>query len=218
MKYETCTDYWLDTKDWSFKGEFEEMYRDIDDPWGCQKYADSLNNRIFLELLFDGNKRYKRILDIGCGLGGFTHNLFLKNSGGEVIGCDISSTAIKKASNLYPKIKFVTKNILTDEIDNMGMFNLVILSELIWYILDGIEEVFKKIEKVLSKDGTVGIHQYFLDNQRYGKEIINGLFGFENFLQNKTNFQIDKKVVSYIAADGSQADGCVLLATLKRRE
>lgn len=75
MKYKNCTDYctdyWLDIGKMTLRGEFEEMYRDIDDPWGCYEGADSLNNRIFAELLFD-RRKFKRVLDIGCGLGGFT--------------------------------------------------------------------------------------------------------------------------------------------------
>jgi hypothetical protein len=40
------------------------MYRDISDPWGCQKGAMSLNNRIFTEMVFDGRNFEKRMLDV----------------------------------------------------------------------------------------------------------------------------------------------------------
>lgn len=81
MKYKSCTEYWLNTQDMTFRGEFEEMYHDIDDAWECKNTFNSLNNRIFIELLFDQNVEYKRILDIGCGLGGLTNSLFLRNEG-----------------------------------------------------------------------------------------------------------------------------------------
>lgn len=91
------------------------------------------------------------------------------------------------------------------------MFDLIVFSEAIWYILDGIERVFQKVSNALSEKGMIGIHQYFPFNQRFGKAIINGISGFEDFVINQTNFQISKKVVSYVS------DGGVLLAILERR-
>ncbi len=211
MKYKSCTDYWLNTDNMTLRGEFEEMYRDVDDPWGCQKSFDSLNNRVFIELLFY-NRKFERILDIGCGLGGFTNCLFKKNENVEIIGCDTSPIAILKASGSYPQIKFIEKNIQTEEICNLGFFDLIVLSEVIWYILDDIGGVFAKISKSLSRTGIVGIHQYFPDNQRFGNNVINGIAGFEEFIKNKTDLNISSKVVSY------NEDGKVLLASMERKK
>ena len=52
MSVKNCTDYWLDSEAMSFVGDFEGMYRDIPDPWGCAAESGGLNNRLFLELLF----------------------------------------------------------------------------------------------------------------------------------------------------------------------
>jgi hypothetical protein len=57
----------------------------------------------------------------------------------------------------------------------------------------------------------LAVHQYFPYEQRYGKEIINGLEGFETFLKKNTCFMFEYKVVSY------NEEGIVLLSTLKKR-
>ena len=60
MKYKSCTDYWLDKENFSLRGDFEAMYKDIDDPWGCGEYCDSLNNKLFCEMLFH-HKNYSEL-------------------------------------------------------------------------------------------------------------------------------------------------------------
>lgn len=67
------------------------------------------------------------------------------------------------------------------------------MSEIIWYILDKIDDVFKKIDQTLTSDGFIGIYQFFPQEQKFGIDLINGLNGFEKFLLNKTPFEIDKK-------------------------
>ena len=209
MKFKTCTEYWLDTKNYSFRGEFEKMYQDIGDPWGCHKETFSLNNRIFIEIIFEEKNVYKSILDVGCGIGGLTYYIYKRNGGGDVLGCDISRTAIRKARSLYPDVRFECKDILNDDINDLGKFDLIILSEVLWYILDGVKNVMRKISNALEHNGIFGIHQYFPFEQRFGKNIIDGLEGFENFVRTKTSFHFDKKVLSY------GKDGVVLLGSLK---
>ncbi len=81
-KYKNCTEYWLDSQNGTLRGEFEEMYRDIKDPWGCETGKSSLNNRIFVDIVFDGNRHFDRILDIGCGLGGLLDTIRTRNGAG----------------------------------------------------------------------------------------------------------------------------------------
>ena len=84
MKYKTCTDYWLNTKNYSLRGEFDEMYQDIDGPQNGLRRIGSLDNRLFLEIMTERNK-YGRIRDIGCGLGGVTDNIRKRFSKEEAI-------------------------------------------------------------------------------------------------------------------------------------
>lgn len=209
MKYKSCTDYWLDKENFSLRGDFEAMYKDIDDPWGCGEYCNSLNNKLFCEMLFH-TKNYSKILDIGSGLGELTSSLYHYNKGGEITGWEISKTAVEKATAKYPKILFANKNILIDSIEQKH--TLITMSEVLWYLLDGLQEVFEKIYNGLSDEGLLAMHQYFPSEQKFGKEYINGISGFESFIENNTKFEFVTKLVSY---DNEER---VLLAMLKKRD
>jgi SAM-dependent methyltransferase len=208
MKYRSCTEYWLDTKTGKFRGEFEAMYRDIEDPWGCFKGAESLNNKLFCQMLFH-ERRFSSTLDLGCGLGGLA-DVIRRINGGRVVGCDISTTAVEKACQLFPEIGFVCLNVLEDDVIKLGRFDLIIMAELLWYILDDLDGVLNKVCELMNPGSLLGIHQYFPDKQNFGADIINGLEGFDAYIDKKGLLEYENKLVSYCD------DGRVLLAALKR--
>ncbi len=209
MRYKTCTEYWLDPERRAFRGEFEAMYRDIDDPWGCQAGACSKNNRRFADLLF-ADRRYARVLDLGCGLGAFTVYLRERNGGGAFIGCDVSATAVCKASAACPEITFYCRDVLRESLDGLGRFDLVILSEILWYILADLPGVFAGVARILAPGGVVGVHQYFPTEQRFGRDVVDGLDGFLAFVRRATPFVVTRKDVVAVP------DGAVLLAICGR--
>ena len=106
MKYATQTEYWTDPESCKPRYEFEQLYKDIADPWGCSENFNSFSNRLFLELIFRPGRKYENILDLGCGQGFLTNLIQLKNEGG-TIGADISATAVNKAKNTFPQIPFL---------------------------------------------------------------------------------------------------------------
>jgi SAM-dependent methyltransferase len=61
-----------------------------------------LRKRLSREILSAYN--FGRVLEIGCGKGSFTQ--FLKKENNKVLAVDISSTAIRKASETFPDIEF----------------------------------------------------------------------------------------------------------------
>jgi SAM-dependent methyltransferase len=210
MKYQNPMQYWL-------KGEFEEMYQDIDDPWGCAASSDSFDNEIFRLMVsqdFMNLTQKAKILDIGCGSGDSTHRLLsLILSSVDVVemsGIDVSLTAISKANQRYPSINFQVKNILFDDIDSE--LNCICLSEVIWYILDDLRGVFGKLVNSLAAGGIVAIKQYFPNDQRIGREVVDGLFGFRNFLD---SLKSDLNKVSDIVVDHGSS-GKVLLVKLRK--
>ena len=208
-KYKSCTDYWLDKENLSLRGEFEKMYQDIADPWGCDKHSNSINNKLFCEIIFH-NRKFSNILDIGSGLGNLTKNLYEYNKGGDVVGWEISNTAVSKAMNKYPFIKFENKNIMTDNIEYK--YELITISEVMWYLLEKIDEVFDKLSNSLSDNGILAIHQYFPKNQNFGNDVINGLEDFESFIEERTDFKFLNKIISFDKNDR------VLLALLSKKD
>src|SRR5437879_362635 len=95
----------FDTERRRFVGDFEEMYRREDaegyDSWS-QEDLGSVDKRLSLAIV-DGVPA-QRILDVGCGKGAFTS--LLAQPGREVVGVDISSTAVEKASERWPDVSF----------------------------------------------------------------------------------------------------------------
>lgn len=88
-------------------GEFEQMYQKSKEvPWHQDEDPEKAEFKIALEVA-GANAPYDRIIELGCGLGYFAQGLsqFVCPKG-QVIGCDISQTAIEKASQRFPDIKF----------------------------------------------------------------------------------------------------------------
>ena len=84
----------------------------------------------------------KNILEVGCGIGYVVDFLSKKTSNCTVDGMDISSEAIKLAKKTFTELNFVVgditkKNTLTKK------YNVVILNQILWYILDSLDHVVK---------------------------------------------------------------------------
>src|SRR4030042_2863068 len=110
-KYEKYQDYVI--KNGKFVGEFEEMYRDFKDPWEQTTREEWAMEKIITLNLIRKIKA-KKVIELGWGLGYFTNKI--KNLGVDVLGIDISETAIKKARNKYPRCRFIAGDILDKEI------------------------------------------------------------------------------------------------------
>jgi predicted TPR repeat methyltransferase len=74
-----------------------ETWWERPDPWEYENNPDDLNRRAMLLSVLP-RKKYKRILDIGCGNGFVTHRL----PGEEIIGIDVSANAIHHARESAP--------------------------------------------------------------------------------------------------------------------
>ena len=91
-KYKRYQDYVI--KDGKLVGEFEEMYQDFDDPWNqTTREQDALEKLVAIEII--KRREYKRVIELGCGLGDFTAKIGAVTQ--EALGIDVSETAIKKA-------------------------------------------------------------------------------------------------------------------------
>ena len=97
--------YVFDESKREFVGSFEEMYQNeqIDnfDSWH-QEDSRQLQRKIALSIFEEYN--FQSIVDVGSGKGALTH--LLKKRNNQVIGFDISPTAVEQAKARFPDIQF----------------------------------------------------------------------------------------------------------------
>jgi trans-aconitate methyltransferase len=141
--------YVFDLENRTFIGDFETMYQNESkenfDSWH-QDDTRQLQRKIDLAILEDYN--FSNVIDIGCGKGSLTH--LLKKRNNNVLGIDISQTAIEIATERFPDINFAVMDINNidnyNQLVNKGEVNLVFTSEVFSYI-----ENWKELLNVISK-------------------------------------------------------------------
>jgi SAM-dependent methyltransferase len=166
-----------------FVGDFDALYREEDDPWGqsatdgqTMEYYFSSRSTLHQSLRshFPFGKYYA--LEVGCG-----HGHAVNYFDGNWTGMDISPTAINKARELYKIRDFFVGDIREKTCmpeDHAGFYNVVLLSQMLWYILERIDDAVSNALSLCAADGLLIVSQAFLkDEQRYGVDIANGFPG-----------------------------------------
>lgn len=101
--------------------DWEEHYRVGETPWDCGRAEP-----VFVDALARGGLPSGRALDLGCGTG--ANSWYLAHEAHyEVVGVDLSATAIAKARQSYssPKLRFEVLDLLADPWPE-GPFDLVL--------------------------------------------------------------------------------------------
>ena len=154
-----------------FVGKFEEMYQKFDDPWEQKAAAVSYvrHSTLFtLEYL-----QAKKVLEIGCGLGYFSHYIHEHLPYLQLTGMDISSTAVQKAKAKFPELSFVEGDVMREipPCPRGGgiCYDTLLLSEIMWYILEGIDAVLANIRESGAKYLIVN-QTFYKGGQKYGTD------------------------------------------------
>jgi SAM-dependent methyltransferase len=89
-------------------------------------------------------------------------------------------------------------------------YDVVILNQLLWYILESLSETFENCFSILKPNGRIIISQAFLQApQKYGKDICDGFYGLISYLSDH-RFNIE-----YSQLDDSNSfvhnDGLIIL-------
>jgi len=133
-KYERYQDYVI--KDGKLVGEFDQMYRDHDDPWDqSTREQSALEKLIALELI--RRNCYKRVIEFGSGLGYFTAELATVCS--QVLGVDVSKTAITRARQRHPYLTFEKADLLDFDVIRRFHPDCLLMAEITWYVLPKLE-------------------------------------------------------------------------------
>ncbi|MDD1665536.1 MAG: class I SAM-dependent methyltransferase [Methanomicrobiales archaeon] len=161
-----------------FIGAFEEMYRRVEDPWNI---GDAREIQYDLLLYLIARHRIchggGRILDIGCGRGAFTARLKGLLPDAEILAVDISPTAVRKAEKSYPipGISFSVLDIQAEYTRLRREYDLVVISQMVWYILPRLKVIMEHVlTHVLKEGGYLLVNQAFYrpEDQSYGKEML----------------------------------------------
>lgn len=163
-------------KDGRFVGRFEEMYKRFDDPWHqSERRVSQESYSRWATILHVRRFGITSLVECGAGLGNFTH-LLTEETGARVTGIDISETAVLKARQRYPQLRFEV-----DTVANLSRYRdheAVLFAEITWYLLD-------QFDSVLQTLGTEFAGKYFLHNlvfykrgQLYGREYFTTLDEF----------------------------------------
>lgn len=180
-----------------FVGDFEAYYRDSVDPWGQSATTEmaryyQLSRQRTLDYIKMCPVR-GRILEVGCGHGHVIHLLASYFPDAIVAGLDISTTAISQAQQHYPNYRFLAGNIADLElVDKLGQgsFDVVILNQLLWYILDTLPQVQANIASLLGTNGRLVVSNAFAREQRYGIETIDHFDGAVRYFRNSSTFHL----------------------------
>ena len=117
------------------------------------------------------NKKFKNILDVGCGLG--RNSIYLAKQGFELSGFDLSNHSVKqtiqKAKEQNVKLnKFVVADMLSFPIEDNSFDSILAMNVISHTDLDGFKKILAEIKRTLKPEGeayfTLGSKESFWFN------------------------------------------------------
>ena len=146
-KYPKFQDYVI--KNGKLIGEFEQMYKDFEDPWNqsINNERNSSHKLLALDWIKElyKDKKDLKVIDVGCGFGFFVNQLNKNKI--QTLGVDISETAIKNAKKKFPNCDFVVGDLLDFGIYKKFCPDVMVMSEITWYVLDKLDYFIQYLKK-----------------------------------------------------------------------
>lgn len=190
-------------KDGELVGAFEEMYQDHDDPW-LQSQEDPYqpDKALALNALrrLDAKTATLKVLEIGSGLGDFCATISAQ--GFETIGLEVSETAVQKATARHTGPTFFAGDIMSGDIYERIQPDVLIMSEVTWYVLDKIKDFLGIVRETLPNAHLIHIlTMYPANEQRYGLEYFSDFDGLKKYFDMQI---IEQAVIDADAYEGTQ--------------
>lgn len=170
-------------KDGELVGAFEEMYQDHDDPWlQSQEGQFQPDKALALNAVrrLGANKPDLKVLEIGSGLGGFS--AMIGELGYTTYGLEVAETAVAKATQNHPTPTFICGDILDRNIYEEIGPDVLVMSEITWYVLEKIIEFRDIVRDVLPDAHLIHILTMYPENvQRYGRSFFTDFDGLKTY-------------------------------------
>lgn len=164
-------------------GEFEEMYRDFDDPWHQNDNSSFTSDKALgLYLLSRLRHRHnvKRALELGCGFGNYAARI--AETGLQTTGVDISRTAVEKAASRHPQLDFRMGALSDHQIIREINPDVIVMSEVTWYILPQLKDFIDFLKRDLPDTYLFHtLHTYLPGVQNYGADFFTNLAEIKSF-------------------------------------
>lgn len=120
---------------------FERLYSRARDPWGLQYSPFAMQRYLSLIEAIGQVAPCTAILDVGCGEGTFTK--YLTGFAQEVVGIDVSPTAIERARECVPSATFHC--VALEDFHAERRFDLVVAVEMLYYI-ESVDAALQKLQ------------------------------------------------------------------------
>jgi len=145
---------------------FDELYATSPDPFGAAlpqyRYQRQKYQRMLSML---PGRRYRDVLDIGCGLGVLTRQL--APFGEKILGLDISNTAVTEARERsvgFANLEFAQDDVM-DFDPGLRQFDLVVLADTLYYLTplsdDRLKTIAGKMHDLLAPGGVLLLVNHF---------------------------------------------------------
>jgi SAM-dependent methyltransferase len=112
-----------------------------------------------------------RVLEVGSGLGYLTHSI--SRAGYDIVGLEISSTAVARARERYGDL-FVCASVEDYARHQGASFDVIIIAEVIEHLTDPIS-VLKHVVRLVAPQGRILVttpnRSYFLGRRRWGSDL-----------------------------------------------
>ena len=155
---------------------FDRLYGSVSDPYGTELPQFRYQQRKYDSLLsMLPQRRYRQVLDIGCGRGAFTRRLAAFAD--RVVGTDISAEAINQAQRLtsgLSNVGYVHHDVLNVFEDDHA-YDLIVLADTLYYIDALTDERLKSIARNIAARLAPGglllvVNQYFFGLDRASRD------------------------------------------------